>query len=49
MWLAGVFYDHFGSYQPGFMLCCALIVVALVAGLFFRREAISLKVRAALA
>ena len=49
VWLAGVFYDHFGSYQPGFMLCCALIVVALVAGLFFRREAISLKVRAALA
>ncbi|WP_164857136.1 CynX/NimT family MFS transporter [Sphingomonas crocodyli] len=43
VWLAGVFYDHFGSYKPGFMLCCALIVVALVAGLFFRREAMRLK------
>ncbi|WP_181008324.1 CynX/NimT family MFS transporter [Sphingomonas montanisoli] len=47
VWLAGVFYDHFGSYKPAFMLCCALIVVALVAGLFFRREAMALK-RAAL-
>ncbi|MES2496399.1 MAG: MFS transporter [Pseudomonadota bacterium] len=49
VWLAGVFYDHFGSYRPAFALCCALIVVALVAGLFFRREAMALKRQAALA
>lgn len=47
VWMAGMFYDRFGSYQQGFALCCAMIVIALAAGLLFRREAMSLRRRAA--
>jgi len=49
VWTAGLFYDRFGSYGPGFALCCALIAVALVSGLLFRREAMSLRRQAAMA
>lgn len=49
VWMAGMFYDRFGSYQQGFALCCAMIVIAMVAGLLFRREAMSLRRRTALA
>jgi MFS family permease len=49
VWTAGLFYDRFGSYGPGFALCSTLIAIALVAGLLFRREAMSLRRKAAMA
>lgn len=38
VWTGGMMYDVFGSYRVGFALCCALVVVALIAGWQFGRR-----------
>ncbi|MBT0670194.1 MFS transporter [Novosphingobium profundi] len=37
VWFAGKGYDLFGSYRPGFLVCCALIALAALAAWLFRR------------
>lgn len=37
VWITGTLFDRFGSYRPAFLFCCGLIIVALVAGTFFRK------------
>ncbi|MEX1147060.1 MAG: MFS transporter [Sphingomonadales bacterium] len=38
VWLAGFMHDVFGSYHEAFVLNCAMIVMALGAGILFRRS-----------
>lgn len=40
VWIAAAAADHFGSYQNAFILCSGLVVVAIIATLFFRRLAV---------
>jgi MFS family permease len=37
VWLAAALFDRFGSYRFAFELCCALLVVAIIATLLFRK------------
>lgn len=38
VWTAGFLHDHFGTYHEAFILNCVLIVMALCAGILFRRS-----------
>lgn len=45
VWMAASAADHFGSYQNAFILCCGLLVIAIVASLLFRKLAVVRPVR----
>lgn len=40
VWIAASASDHFGSYQNAFILCCGLLVVAILSTFMFRKLAI---------